>query len=258
MLPMVIIQARMGSTRLPGKIMLDILGKPVLWHVVMRASRAKYTSGVVIATTENREDDVVEDFCKANNIPFYRGAQNDVLDRYYRCAKAHGIKDIVRITADCPMQDPNIIDLVINDYMQGSCDYATNTLEPGFPEGFDVEVFSFTALEDAWNNAKLPSEREHVTPYIRNHDRFMKKSVRSQKKYPNYHCSMDRNEDYIFIKSVFEGIGKIDFNIDDIIVYLDRHRELLEINQHVIKNEGYLRSLKEDEAFLSGDLDGKR
>jgi len=249
-MPTAIIQARMGSTRLPRKVMLNILGKPVLWHVVNRVSKARLIDGLIVATTVKLEDDIIAEFCKSNGVLVFRGSENDVLDRYYQCAKEYNIKDIVRITADCPLHDPNVIDMVIKEYLGGDCDYACNTIKYTFPDGFDVEIFSFTALEDAWKNAKLTSEREHVTPYIRKNEKFRKKNVFSNKKYPLYRCSLDHPEDYEFIKRIYEGIGKEMFYIDDVINYLRKQQELLKINQHIEINEGYLKSLKEDEIIL--------
>lgn len=249
-MPTVIIQARIGSTRLQRKVMLNILGKTVLWHVVNRVSKARLIGGLIVATTVNSEDDTIVEFCKNNDILVFRGSENDVLDRYYQCAKKYNIKDIVRITADCPLHDPNVIDIVIKEYLGGDYDYVCNTIEYTFPDGFDVEVFSFTTLEDAWKNARLPSEREHVTPYIRKNEKFRKKNVFSNKKYPIYRCSLDQLEDYEFIKRIYEGIGREVFYIDDVINYLKEHQELLKINQSIEINEGYLKSLKEDEIIL--------
>ena len=247
-MPTAIIQARMGSTRLPRKVMLNILGKPVLWHVVNRVSKARLIDRLIVATTVNSEDDIIVEFCKSNNILVFRGSENDVLDRYYQCAKEYNIKDIARITSDCPLHDPDVIDRVVNEYLKGNYDYVSSAY--AFPDGFDVEVFSFNALENAWENAKLPSEREHVTPYIRKNEKIKKKNIFSNKKYPIYRCSLDQTEDYEFIKRIYEGIGKEMFHIDDVISYIEEHPELLKINQHIRINEGYLKSLKEDEIFL--------
>ena len=249
-MPTAIIQARMGSTRLPRKVMLNILGKPVLWHVVNRVSKARLIDGLIVATTVNLEDDIIVDFCKNNDILVFRGSENDVLDRYYQCAKEYNIKDIVRITSDCPLHDPTVIDLVIKNYLKDGYDYVTNTFEYTFLEGFDVEVFSFEALRDAWKDAKLPSEREHVTSYIRKNEKFKKKNVYSNKKYPIYRGSLDHSEDYEFIKRIYEGIGREMFYIDDVVNYIKKYPELLKINQHIKINEGHLKSLKEDEMFL--------
>jgi spore coat polysaccharide biosynthesis protein SpsF (cytidylyltransferase family)/RimJ/RimL family protein N-acetyltransferase len=249
-MPTAIIQARMGSTRLPGKVMLNILGKPVLWRVINRVSKARLINGLIVATTVNTEDDIIAEFCKSNDVLVFRGSENDVLDRYYQCAKEYDIKDIVRITSDCPLHDPNVIDLVVDEYLIGDYDYVTNTIEYTFPDGLDVEVFSFSALEEAWKNAKLPSEREHVTPYIRKKEEFKKKNVYSSKKYLPYRLTLDYPEDYQFIKKIYEGIGKEMFYPDDIVKFLEKNPELLRINQHIKMNEGYSKSLEADTRYV--------
>jgi spore coat polysaccharide biosynthesis protein SpsF (cytidylyltransferase family)/RimJ/RimL family protein N-acetyltransferase len=249
-MPTAIIQARMGSTRLPGKVMRNILGKPVLWHVINRVSKAKLIDGLIVATTVKLEDDISAEFCERNDILVFRGSENDVLDRYYQCAKKYNIKDIVRITADCPLHDPNVIDVVIREYLREVYDYVSNTIEYTFPDGLDVEVFSFDVLENAWKNAKLPSEREHVTPFIRKNEEFKKKNVSSSKKYPPYRLTLDYPEDYQFIKRIYEGIGKEMFNIDDIIKFLEKNPELLKLNQPIEMNEGYATPLKADTEYM--------
>ena len=241
-----IIQARIGSTRLSGKVMLNILGKPVLWHVVNRVSKAKLIDELIVATTTKSEDNIIAEFCKKNEILFFRESESDVLDRYYQCAKEYNVKDIVRITSDCPLHDPNVIDIVVNEYLRGNYDYVSNTIEYTFPDGLDVEVFSFNVLENAWKNAELPSEREHVTPYIRKNEEFKKKNVYSSKKYPLYRLTLDYPEDYEFIKNIYEEIGEEMFFLEDIVEFLKKNQELLKINQHLKINEGYVKSLKDD------------
>jgi spore coat polysaccharide biosynthesis protein SpsF len=245
-----IIQARMGSTRLPGKTMMDIRGHPVLWHVINRVSKAASIGRLIVATTTGRQDDIIDDFCHGYNIECYRGSSNDVLDRYYRCAKKYGAKDIVRITADCPLHDPDVIDIVAENYLQGGYDYVSNTLEATFPDGYDTEVFSFSVLEEAWHKANLPSEREHVTPYMKKSPGIRKKNVVSVKKYPLYRCSLDHNEDLEFIRAIYDGIGTEIFSIDDVIAYLEKFPRFLQINQHIVINEGYQKSLSEDMAHF--------
>lgn len=244
-----IVQARIGSTRLPGKVMKLLLDKPLLWHVVNRVSKARFVREVIVATTTESEDDAIEDFCKTNKISVFRGFKDDVLDRYYRCAKKHNIKDIVRITADCPLHDPYVIDFVVDEYLEGNYDYVTNTLKYTFPDGLDVEVFSFTALENAWRNAKLPSEREHVTPYIRNNKQFSKKNVYSKDKYPIHRLTLDYEEDYQFIKTIYDGIGRELFYSDDVVKFIEAHPQLLKLNQPHKINEGYLKSLTADKKY---------
>ena len=245
-----IIQARMGSTRLPRKVMLSMLGKPALWHVVNRVSKARLIDGLIVATTVNREDDVIVEFCEDNDILVFRGSEKDVLDRYYQCAKKYNIKDIVRITADCPLHDPEVIDMIINEYLEGDYDYVTNTIEYTFPDGLDVEVFSFNAAKIAWVDAELSSEKEHVTPYIRKSKEFKKKNVYSTKKYPLYRLALDYPEDYQFIRRIYEGIGKQMFFLDDIIKFLEKNPELLKTNQHLKINEGYAKSLEADARYI--------
>jgi spore coat polysaccharide biosynthesis protein SpsF len=241
-----ILQARMGSSRLPGKVLLDLHGKPVLWHVINRVSQSTRLDQVIVATTNTPEDDAIVRFCERDGFPCFRGSENDVLDRFYQCAKKFGITHIVRVTADCPLHDPHIIDYAIDEYLKGGYDYVTNTLEYTYPDGLDVEVFSFEALESAWKNAHLGSEREHVTPNIRNSPRFRKKNVAAPEKYPLYRLTLDNREDYRFISAIFSGIGKDAFGLDEVVTYINKNPGLLEINQHIGLNEGYLKSLIQD------------
>lgn len=245
-----IIQARMGATRLPGKVMLDILGKPILWHVVDRVSRARLIDGLVVATTTKPEDDIVEKFCRENAISIFRGSEDDVLDRYYQCAKKYNMENIVRITADCPLHDPHIIDLIIEKYESGNYDYISNTDPPSYPDGIDVEVFSFLALENAWNNAKMSSEREHVTPYIRkNRTLFRVGNVQNETDLSELRWTLDQKEDFRFIQTVYKELNGLNnglFYTNDILELINKRPELLKINSNIIRNEGYLKSLKND------------
>lgn len=253
-MPTAIIQARLGSTRLPRKVMLDLLGKPVLWHVVNRVSRAKYIDNVVVATTNLAADDAIEKFCRQNEIKFFRGHPEDVLDRFYQCAKKNSVKDIVRITADCPLHDPHVIDRVVAQYAAGGYDYAANTLEPTFPDGLDVEVFSFQVLETTWKNAKLASEREHVTPYIIKHpDIFRIKNIKQSRDYSHMRWTLDNPEDYEFIKQVYIFFGKDIFYTDEVLRLLEKKPELAQINMDIKRNEGYDKSLQKDKETQGSD-----
>jgi len=165
-----IIQARMSSTRLPKKVMLKIGEKPVLWYVYNRVKLSKKVNEIIIATSSDKSDDPIEKFCREENIKFFRGSLEDVLDRFYYAAKRFNFEYILRITADCPLIDREIMDKGIDLHFASSNPentYTSNTLEYTFPDGLDIEIFSFKLLEEAWKNAKLKSEREHVTPYIR-------------------------------------------------------------------------------------------
>ena len=162
-----IIQARMGSTRLQGKVMEKVDdANIVLDYVINQVKFSKKIEKIIVATTILPEDDVICEYLDSQKICFFRGSSEDVLDRYYQCAKKFSLNNIVRITADNPLIDPNVIDLIVDEYEKNKCDYASNTIHRTFPYGTEVEVFSFESLEKAWNNAKKNSEREHVTPFM--------------------------------------------------------------------------------------------
>ena len=253
-MPTAIIQARISSTRLPGKVLLELLGKPVLWHVINRVSKAKSVDDVIVATSTLPADDAIEEFCRQNNVKFFRGHPVDVLDRFYQCAKNNRIEDIVRITADCPLHDPHIIDKVVTEYAAGGYDYAANALDPTFPDGLDVEVFSFQALEKAWKNARLASEREHVTPYIIKHpDLFRIKSIRQSRDYSHMRWTLDNPEDYEFIREVYIFFGKDIFYTDVVLELLEKKPELTRINKGIKRNEGYDKSLEKDKETEGSD-----
>src|SRR5436190_2821698 len=164
-----IIQARMASTRLPGKVLADIEGRPLLQEVIERVARAKTLDLVAIATSDTQPDDRIVEFCKDNRTAYFRGSLDDVLDRFKMAAAYFGADVIVRLTADCPLLDPEVIDKVVKVFQEEDCDYAANVIECTYPDGLDTEVFGYQALRRAWQEAQLKSEREHVTPYIRNH-----------------------------------------------------------------------------------------
>lgn len=246
-----IIQARMGSTRLPGKTLLPIEGRPMLWHVVERVRRSKYISQIVIATTEKSQDDVLAEFARTSRLGLYRGSEEDVLDRFYQAAIVHGVQSIVRVTPDCPLHDPVVIDAVVSEYLRGGYDYAANTLTYTYPEGLDVEVFSFHALERAWKEAAKQSDREHVTSYIRNHpDVFRIKDVRGPYQCGTFHWSVDEPADLEFVHAVYRHLyreGAI-FGLEEVLALLKAHPNLAQINAGVEINAGYKKSLREDAA----------
>jgi spore coat polysaccharide biosynthesis protein SpsF len=200
-----IIQARMGSTRLPGKILKPLAGRPVLWHVVDRLRHADSLDGIGVATTSEPADEVVESFCEANEIPCFRGSENDVLDRYYRAAKLWEADPVVRITADCPVIDPEIVDEVVSRYVAGSFD--VYGLAGEFPDGLDVTVFRFSALERAAKAATLPSEREHVGPYMLSHpELFRLGEYRPFRNLGHHRWTLDEAADLRFLELVFEKL----------------------------------------------------
>ncbi len=242
-----VVQARMGSSRLPGKVLKDILGRPMLYHVVRRARAADLVDLVVVATTEAEADDVLEAFCVSEGIPCFRGSENDVLDRYYRTARFFGADVIVRITADCPLLDPAVIDRVIDVFRSGEYDYVSNALEPTYPDGLDTEVFSIGALQRAWEEAGLVSEREHVTPYIwKNKSIFRTAAVRHTEDLSGFRWTVDEPGDLEFVRRIYAYFGAADFGMTDVLELLQREQGLSEINRGPRRNEGYEKSLRAD------------
>lgn len=250
-----IIQARMASTRLPGKVLMDIAGKPMLWHVIERVKRCKKIDSIVVATTSREEDKAVIELARKCGVETFAGSEEDVLDRYYQAAKKFDADPIVRITADCPVIDPQIVDEVIKEYTEGGYDVCS--LSGEFPDGLDVGICSFKALEDTWRNAKLPSEREHVGTYMWKHPEKFK--LGKYVKFDNlghYRWTVDEERDLRFIREIFSRLYKPEevFLTGDILNLLEREPDLLKINAGIIRNEGYLKSLKEDEEFLKGEI----
>ena len=246
-----IIQARMGSSRLPGKVLMKSgNGMPLLYHVINQLRHCSKVKNLVIATTTNQEDDEIEKFADNNSVNVFRGSEKDVLDRYFQCAKKYSFSTIVRITSDCPLIDPQIVDKVIERFFSGNYDYATNTLIRTFPIGTDAEVFSFSALETAWKNAQLPSEREHVTPHLRNKGNFKTINVENDTNISNLRLTVDRIEDFELIKEILNNISINPIHLEDILELFSRKPELIEINKYINHNEGFNRSLKEDQEFI--------
>lgn len=231
-----IIQARMGSTRLPGKVLLDLVGEPMLARVVNRTRRATMLNEVVVATTTEQADGAIVDLCIKSGWFCFRGSGNDVLDRYYHAAKAYRADVVVRVTSDCPLIDPEIVDLVVSRFLQkGSLDYVSNTLPPRtFPRGLDVEVMSLEALEIAWREDTNPLWREHVTPYIYRHqERFALSSVVNDRDYSHMRWTVDTPEDLAFVRRIYEHFGHDRFSWREVLAVLDEYPEWLEINRHI-------------------------
>jgi len=244
-----IIQARMGSTRLPGKVLMMLAGKTVLEHVVERVSRAKLVDDIVVATTTDINDSKIVELCTKKGIKVFCGPEDDVLDRYYQAAKHYGIDNVIRITSDCPLIDPDIIDGTVRLYLDSGSDYVSNGLDETFPDGLDVEVISFKALNIAWEKAALLSEREHVTPYIRNNNESFKiASYRNDVDLSAKRWTLDMPEDLEFIRRIMDGIyaDNPEFSMNDVLEYIRNNPDIEDINSHIVRNEGYLKSLKND------------
>lgn len=244
-----IVQARMTSSRLPGKVMMELCREPILHHVVARLRASEMITRIIVATSSDATDDTIERWCSANGVDVFRGSLDDVLDRYYNAAKTFGAKTIVRITADCPLLDPAIVDEVIEEFLSGGYDHVSTGGR--YPDGLDTEVFSFEALERAYSEARLASEREHVTPYIwKRPKEFRLSSVRCEEDLSDMRWTVDDPEDFLFVTKVYEGLfgDKKLFNMNEILAFLKKRPELIEINSATVRNEGYARSLREDHA----------
>lgn len=249
-----IIQARTGSTRLPKKVMQKIDNdSTVIHYVINQIKSSKRIEKIIVATTNLDEDDIICKYVDLQKIEFFRGSSEDVLDRYYQCARKFSIDIIVRITADNPLIDPNIIDLVINEYKNQKCDFATNTIDRTFPYGTEVEVFSFKILKKAWKNAKKPSEREHVTPFIRDpQNGFILTNVKYQEDLSNLRYTVDKIEDLKLVKEIVKNISARPVLIQDIIELYKTKPEIFDINKNV-KHDGYLSSLKKDKQYFKSE-----
>lgn len=236
----IIIQARMGSTRLPGKIMKELAGNPMLWHVVKRAMKASSADRVIVATTKKPEDDAVEKFCKTHNFLCYRGSAENVLERYHEAAEKFGADIIVRVTADCPLVAPEIIDRCVREFQKSKADYISN-VNPGprtFPRGLDVEVFSSPALERAYRNASQGYEKEHVTPYLWENKKgefALKNTVLASPDYArDWRLTVDYAQDYILMKAVYDALfAGTEIDTRNALAFLDARPDLLRLNAHI-------------------------
>jgi spore coat polysaccharide biosynthesis protein SpsF len=228
-----IIQARMGSTRLRGKVLEDIGGSTMLARVMRRTRRAVSLDEVVVATTVERADEALVAECVRLAVPVFRGDEQDVLDRYYQAARAHRAEAIVRITSDCPLIEPEVIDKVVHAFLDARPDYGSNTLERTYPRGLDTEIMTLTALELAWHRATESYQRVHVTPYLyQNPDQFTLLSVTNDKDYSRYRWTVDTPEDLAFVRQVYCRLGNDDaIRWTDILDLLAREPELAELNR---------------------------
>jgi spore coat polysaccharide biosynthesis protein SpsF len=247
----------MGSTRLPGKTMKKIDECYVIDYVIEQLKSAKKIDMIVVATTDLIEDDIICEHLSSKCVKYFRGSSDDVLDRYYRCAKEFSIDVVVRVTADNPLIDPQIIDLVINKYITHNCDFATNTIHRTFPYGTEVEVFSFKALERSWKSAKKPSEREHVTPFIRDPENgFDLINVEHHDDLSFLRYTVDRAEDLELVREIVKHVSERPILLRDIINLYKNRPEIFDINKNVT-HDGFLSSLKKDQQYLKSQKNDK-
>jgi spore coat polysaccharide biosynthesis protein SpsF len=248
-----IVQARMGSTRLPGKTLLEIAGKPFLLQLLERIAAARLVDQIVVATTKDPADQPIADAASGWGAGTFRGSENDVLDRFYKAATEAEAAIIIRITADDPFKDPDVNDLVVSRLIDNATlDYASNTIVPTYPEGLDVEVFTYEALARAWNEAKLPSEREHVTPYIWKHpEKFRIENVTHEPNLSHLRWTLDYEADLNFTRAVYERLyrGQI-FRMKDVLDLLDREPALAEMNSGIVRNAGYAASVQREQQHI--------
>jgi spore coat polysaccharide biosynthesis protein SpsF len=246
-----IIQARTGSTRLPKKVIQKIDNEDtVLDYVINQVKCSKKVEKIIIATTDLIEDNIISQYANLQKVECFRGSSEDVLDRFYQCAKKYSVESIVRITADNPLIDPNIIDIIISQYENKKFDFITNTLDRTFPYGTEVEVFSFESLEKAWKNAKKPSEREHVTPFIRNpENKFILSNIEHQEDISHLRYTIDRMDDLKLVKEIVKNILTRPILLQDVIKLHKNKPEIFEINKN-IKHDGYFLSLEKDKQYF--------
>lgn len=245
-----IIQARMDSTRLPGKVLMEIEEKPMLWHIINRLGRVKIIDKIVVATTINPKDQPIIDFCIQNNVGYFRGSEEDVLERFYLTSKQFNASVVIRLTADCPLIDPDLISIVLCQFFEQKLDYiavatgagAANKNVNHYPDGLDCEVFTSKALHKAYKKAYDPREREHATMYIwKRSNIFRTGLVESSQDYSNLRFVVDYPEDLRFVRSVYSRLypAKPDFSLDDIMSLLQSNPDILAINNQKIGQEGY-------------------
>jgi spore coat polysaccharide biosynthesis protein SpsF (cytidylyltransferase family) len=246
-----ITQVRYGSTRLPAKVLKTVGGKTLLEIHLERILQSKRITKLIVATTNEDGIEHIIDIVKKKNVDFFQGSIDDVLSRFYHAAKPEFPDYIVRITSDCPLVDPVIIDKVIDECVTSDFDYVSNTMNPTYPDGIDVEVFRFSALEQAFNEASLKSDREHVTPYIwRNSSYkggsiFKSNNIENSIDYSSYRITVDTDEDFQVIKYLIENLG-ISKSWIEYVNFLDENKKIKNINQQYKRNEGYTKSLLND------------
>jgi spore coat polysaccharide biosynthesis protein SpsF (cytidylyltransferase family) len=231
-----IVQARMSSTRLRGKVLMPLGQKTVLEQLIDRLSKTKLINQIVIATTTNPEDDVLVNFCMDRGLSYFRGEENNVLSRFYKCAVSFNADIIVRVTSDCPLVDPSIVDQTIKLLINKKSDYSANNLVKTFPHGLDVEVISFSALSLSWAEAKEEFELEHVTQFVRQRPkRFKLENLKSKGDFKHIRVTLDYPSDYELIQTIYESLGN-DADYSMIKKLFDKQPELITVNQNAIKD----------------------
>ena len=249
-----VLQARTTSTRLPGKVLMNILGEPMILQQLRRLKMSVRLDDIIVATSLEKSDDELAMVCLAAGYRVFRGSLDDVLDRFVKAIENDSCDHVVRLTADCPLTDPNVIDEIIGRHLQGDSDYTSNTLNPTYPDGLDAEVFKISALLNAWENAVLPSHREHVTPYIYGHPEiFSLDSYENDRDLSAMRWTVDEVEDFEFATEVYRNLypSKANFTMADILILLADRPDIVDKNAFRARNEGLKKSLLEDKMFLA-------
>jgi len=235
-----ILQARTSSTRLPGKVLKPLLGKPVLARHIERLQRCRKLDRLIVATSVDTSDDAIEAVARQEGISSFRGSLEDVLDRFYQAAKAYQPSHVVRLTADCPLADPDVIDQVVELATANGCDFTSNTLIRTYPDGLDVEVMTYATLETLWRDTKTPEDRGHVTTLIYDRpERFSTGNLEDRHDLSALRWTVDRPEDFVFVERVYDALYPVRpaFTTDDILRYLAHHREMVLFGESGSKEE---------------------
>lgn len=231
-----VLQARMSSTRLPGKVLRPILGRPMLEMQIERIRRAKKIGRLVVATSMESSDQPIAGLCKSLDVDCYQGSLGDVLDRYYQAARAYRPQHVMRLTGDCPLTDPALLDALVDLHLEGAYDYSANVHERTYPDGLDAEIFRFQLLEEAWTLAKTSFEREHVTPYMyRTGPAFNRGALKDTVDRANLRWTVDHPEDLEFVSRIFEALYPRDpaFDTAAVHAFLESHPDIQKINAHL-------------------------
>jgi len=250
-----IIQARMGSSRLPGKSMMPLGGEPAIAHVMRRAAMVEGVTRALVATTVSESDDQLAAFCEAAGVGVFRGSEDDVLDRYFRAAMAAGAEAVMRITGDCPLLDPVQSALVLERFLAEGADYASNASPPALPDGLDTEVISMAALETCRREASRRPQREHVTLFIHdNADSFRCVNVSNPRDLSGHRWTLDEEDDYRFLTAVFDELARRrQFGyLAEVLAILEDRPDLADMNSGIVRNEGLLKSLEEENSDGKG------
>ena len=244
----VMIQARTGSTRFPKKTLELIEKKPMIWHVINRVKKIKSIEQIALITTRKNSDKILLKIANENGIFGFAGDVHDLLNRHYQCALKINADPIIRITSDCPLTDPKLVEKILDFYLNNDYDYVSNVIKPSYPDGLDVEIFSFSALKNAVKNAKLMSEREHVSPYfMKNPEKFKIYNVENKKNLSHLRWTVDQIEDIKFIRKIYSRMKpKTVFSMNDVLKIIHNEPNLQKINSQFKRNEGYVKSLRND------------